>query len=290
MSQGAGQADEYERASTQPSGKSPEQKWNEILAELQTNEATQADLEKNIATGKDTVTYLQRVQADIGQVLAAYVQAMPTFKKDHQDLERYLEGANKIIDCAVDDRKQEITDAIEKFDEATRAAQKDVATLWDAKRAADEALSKAQQRLDDGQKALDNRKAYQADIEKKFKDVKAIRAQMEGEQAKNHIASVYFLAGELKALLSDTEVDTAEEFKARLDEVWGALITAKKDAGMLKAEAEKAGNEYMVKKKSLDERLQWRRELLLKIVSVFDQPATGTDSDTGAATTRGASS
>jgi chromosome segregation ATPase len=286
MSSSTDQANEAGNHPAQRSGKSPDEKWNEIQRELQESETQRANLEKDIATTKDTVSYLQRVRSDISQLPATYAQALPSLQKDRQDMARYLEGITQFIDCAIGDKKHEIDKAIADFDDVTNSIGDKVEQLRNATKLADENLSQAQAQLGEDQKAFELKKAYKTDIDSKLKSLKAIRSKIDAEQAKNHIASMYFLIRELTALLNDTKIDTAEKFETDLNTVWDSLISDKREAGAGGRDAEKAGNAYKDMKSELDDRVLKRREQLLEIVSVFDQPTAEAGSSVGATSTQ----
>jgi hypothetical protein len=186
--------------------------------------------------------------------VSEYVKVYKTVKCDKDDLQSYL-----------DDRGQTIKDKTPEDKRAVVAAKKqeveqDEARLKAELETAAKAYETAKAQHETKQANYANLKDYQKNVDKKLKDLKALRDDIENAYTEQHLAKAYFLVVELEQESKEIRETLKTPDKLR-DEIYTAsneLQTARKDL-LEKKEAWEAAE------KKFKEKPDRRKEILKRI-------------------------
>lgn len=237
----------------------------QILADI-------AKLTKQSESLKTDIASLTDAGTAIKDVLTAYKEALPNLIKELKEDETYADTKMRMILCAVEKHKPAIDQKIAEYDRKIGEKTAALEQLKNRKTDAENQLTQAQQDQDNKDKKYKYWTGLKDDIEKKLKDIKDLKTQIEKEDDASHAASMYFLALELQQVLGSIKIVSSDDLKRYLYSASDELSKAKEVVRQKEAQLATATTDLQTAQTELDDLVQKRRDNLLKIVATCDVP------------------
>ena len=238
-----------------------------LKEEFQRSQAQIDNLTKQRDALKEDMAALERVVSEVKQASNAYGQASPMLEREKNEFRVYLDNKIRMIEAAIGDRKAQIDRKIEELTRDLQAKWEIVQRLQTDKSEADKEYEAAKKAVEGIQDSFDQGKTYGANLEKKFKEMKDLRIQIEKEDDQNHPASMYFLARELKGISDGTDLLSKEQLENKLSQIWYQLNEARGKLREKKTASEAAKTALEAEQKALDGLKQKHREKILEGIS-----------------------
>jgi len=125
------------------------------------------------------------------------------------------------------------------------------------------------------QKAFTDLKNTKTGLDNSLREIKSLKTQIEREEGQSHPASMYFLTKELKKILEDLKIPSADELSQRLNQGWSDLNKAQDAVNKKKMDLDGAKAKYEAQQKKVSDLWQKRRENILGQLKPWDTPQTG---------------
>lgn len=210
----------------------PAKKLERLRGELGTAEKENAQLGKQAEALKGTIAELTKDVAELTKAVAEIDQRVEEWKKAAKILnerkgeeEKYYRLKRPMLEATVPDKEFVIREK-RNGEAAVEAIQKRVMTLQQ------QAAAQAQQLAAAAANAAASQQRYEAEINLAkrndvwLKDLVALHAEAEKEDAKNNVSKMFFLILEMDDVLKKLDIPSVEEFSRRVNEAQTAAAAA----------------------------------------------------------------
>jgi chromosome segregation ATPase len=252
----------------------PEETLKQLKDDLQNKESeiTQKTGEREILKSK--IASLEKVVNELKPVMNTYGQVLENFRKEKDDIEKYLETKIPMIHAAVQENKDEIDNEINKFNEEISEKEKKLDQIKERYDISNEGYQSAQGEVIEKQRNYDDQKNYQKNISGKIDDLKNLKKEIGQEGEKRNTANMYFLSEEMTDVIGKTDIISQEDLRKKLFDTWNALYMANEDLRLKKDEWEKTKKEFETAQSDLKALESNRRKEILQRISKFNPPNT----------------
>ncbi|HEX7317568.1 MAG TPA: hypothetical protein VF297_26945 [Pyrinomonadaceae bacterium] len=210
----------------------PVQKLDRLKGELGKAEADNEQLGKQAAALKGTITELTKDVAELTKAVAEIDQRTEDWKKAAKALnerkgeeEKYYKLKRPMLEATVPDKEFVIGEK-RKGEAAVEAIRERVMTLQQQEAAQTQQLAAAKANAEASQQR------YEAEInlakrnDAWLKDLVALHAEAEKEDAKNNVSKMFFLILEMDDVLKKLDIPSVEQFTRRVNEAQTASAAA----------------------------------------------------------------
>lgn len=155
-----------------------------------------------------------------------YVKEILDKKREKNELECYWESLNRVIDQAISRYRGDLDTLINEEKRKLTDCQSEVKAHEQAKKAAEQERDSAKEDLKEKKETYDRAIRELDNITDKLTSLTALKSQITQANSQNHLCTVYFLLGELRADLQKLKIANSSEFHASLYKTFCEWTTA----------------------------------------------------------------
>ena len=253
-------------------GPDPSRKLQQLTGELKRKQAEIDTLNKQTTDLQTDINDLKATVAEVTQIISGYGENVTKLRKDREDLEYFLEQKTKMVGAAVHDKKEAIDRIIRDYDAGLNEHANKVSRLAERAEEAHEEYDKAAATAQERQHEYDVAKNAQQTITARLTELKTLREQIVAADDKTDVATMYFLALEMRHVMNHTHVVSQGELAEKLNEALAALEEAKEHARARKNSWDALKLEHDAEKNKLDDMKTNRRKNILAAIQAAWPP------------------
>ncbi len=206
----------------------PEKKLASLRERLKDDQKELTRQTKKQAELKEVVDNLEKTVGEIGQISVNYGQALTKLKNDNTECEDYFLTKRKMVEAAIQDKKETIDYTIQEIEKEMTGKEMDVAKLEGALSVAQKELAEAKEPAEKKRAEYELAKGYPKRLEEDLKELKGLRIKIEKEEENNNTEKMYLYIIDFEKILERTNPKSKVELEEELFRTWNDMFQANK--------------------------------------------------------------